>query len=179
MPKKVRFLLGSGISMPAKLPSVSEITQEILSGENFVWEKSKPIQVKTNSEKLGSRIVLPRSYAETDDDRWNEHIRPVLLMISWLKVQAERRYAGWSGRAVNYEDIAYLAGRLSDDLLENRENPALVPFIEKAIEELSGLLTASAESDSFPKPRREMLRILVGKAVDYIRWSTLETSPMG
>lgn len=171
MPKKVCFLLGSGVSIPAELPSISEITQEILSGECFAWEKNRPLRLKTDAEKLGPRVVGPPSYADSDNDRWNEHVRPILLLVSWLKVQAERRYAAWPGREVNYEDIAYLAGQLHDDLLDNYENPALIPFVNKALDELAGLLVGATHSTSSKRDPKEVLRELTGMAVDYVRYA--------
>ncbi len=32
MPKRVSFLLGSGVSIPARMPSVNDITKRVLSG---------------------------------------------------------------------------------------------------------------------------------------------------
>jgi hypothetical protein len=170
MSEKVCFLLGSGVSLPAGLPSTSKMTQEISRGEDFVWEKSRPIRLKTDAEKLGTRIVGPASFADSDDDRWNEHVRPVLLLVSWLKVQAERRYAAWPGREVTYEDIAYLAGQLRDDLLDEYENPALLPFLKKALDELDGLLIDRTQFTSSRRISQTMLRELLGQTVDYIRW---------
>jgi len=153
------------------MPSVSDLTREILSGESFVWEKSKPLQLKTAAERLGPRIVLPEFYGESDDAGWNEHVRPILLLLSWLNVQAERRYASWPGRKVNYEDMAYLAEQLFDDLSDNYENPALIPFREKALGELSDLLVDTTWSTSSKNSRKEVLQELTGKAVDYIRYA--------
>jgi hypothetical protein len=105
-----------------------------------------------------------------EEIEWSEHLRPLLFFLSWLKVQAERRYTTWPGREVNYEDIAYLAGQLHDDLLNNYENPALIPFVDKALDELAGLLVDTTRSTSSEEPPKEVLKELTGKAVDYIRW---------
>ncbi len=151
---KVTFLLGSGISIPAKLPSIGQLTIAILSGEGLIvqWDGRRVA-------RIGDR---PRSEYEENEGR--EKVRRILIFLDWLKVQANSRYAEIAERWVNYEDLAYLAGQISDDLADEYENPALQPFVRKALIDLRGLFPGAA-----PRTVRKKLRELAGLTVDYIR----------
>lgn len=111
---KVTFLLGSGISIPAELPSVGKLTNAILSGNG-------------------------RQYRPLHEDEDHEQARRIHVFLDWLKAQAARRYAEIPGRRVNYEDLAYLAGQISDDIAHEYENPALQPFVRNALIDLGAL----------------------------------------
>ena len=87
-----------------------------------------------------------------------------MIFLDWLKSQANSRYAEIPERWVNYEDLAYLAGQISDDLIANYENPALQPFVRNALIDLSGLFLEAA-----PGLARGEMQKLAGSAVDYIR----------
>jgi hypothetical protein len=72
------------------------------------------------------------------------------------------RYQNQPFRDVNYEDLAYMAGQIHDDFLENYENPAITPFVNDA---LSILWHPFPENQ---RPPAEQLADLAGDATDYI-----------
>jgi hypothetical protein len=115
------FLLGSGISIPA-IPCVKQLTEVVLSGTGMI---------ETDN-------VCPFVTAPTEkSDRQNMEC---LIFLRWLKAQAMVRYTDNPHRRVNYEDLAYLAGQIADDIHYEHENPALYPFILKALTELHAFL---------------------------------------
>lgn len=98
---KLTFLLGSGISLPAGLPSVAKLTEAMLSGDGMTERRSTRIQ---------SGHYDPREAEESERDR------RILIFLAWLKAQAACRYAEVPDRWINYEDLAYLGiGRPPED----------------------------------------------------------------
>lgn len=142
---KTCFLLGSGISIPAKLPSVKEITDQVLAitPAKLDW----PV-VRTHPPDIPIDLQTPKR------ERLGHFLR-------WLKSVAEARYPDEAGRQVNYEDLAYLATQIRDDLLGEYENPALGPLIYCAQKSLLGLCSAYDEEP-------ESLEKLAGQALDCI-----------
>lgn len=142
---KTCFLLGSGISLRAKLPSVQNITNQVLSTK--ADEDDWPIRT-INPPNLLVEFQTP------DRERLGHFLR-------WLKSVAESCYAEEAGRPVNYEDLAYLAAQIRDDLCGEYENPALGPLIYYARKSLLGLYSVCEEDPV-------NLERLAGQASDYI-----------
>ena len=91
-------------------------------------------------------------------------MRPILIFLDWLKAQANSRYAEIPNRWANYEDLAYLAGQIGDDIGHEYENPGLHPFVQNALMDLGGLFGTAT-----PAEARKKLRDLATSTVDYIR----------
>jgi len=150
---RATFLLGSGISIPAGLPKVGDLTQAVVSGEGFrllsegVWRKADTEQSTQLLADAGSR-----------------KLHKILRLLNWLKEQAAARYRDEPERTPNYEDLAYLAGQIYDDYYGNFENPAIQPFVGNALIDLGELWRNSP-----PDRQRQSLGELAGSAVDYIR----------
>ena len=105
----VCFLLGSGASVPANYPTVTEITEHVRSGSQ---EKS---------------LVGNHSSALSEGGR---------RLLRWLEIQIKRRYESEGDRAVTYENLYFLANQLREDMLGEYDNPALRSFVEAAIEQV-------------------------------------------
>ena len=106
---EVAFLLGSGVSIPAKLPSTSAITKKILSGEGIV-----------------------RGYAENyffaDPHRFNydpyqKFIPRIKIFLNVLRRELNDYYQD-SIEPVNYEDIFYLLDFIRKNVYGAEKNPA-------------------------------------------------------
>ena len=138
---KLTCLLGSGVSIPAGIPTVGDITNAVLSGDG----------------------IIDRTDGVSDEKQ--EDGRKRLILLAWLKAQAASRYSEIPERSVNYEDLAHLADQIADDIGYDYENPAVHTFVCKALTELEGLFRNRTADDS-----REMLRKLAETTVDYIRW---------
>jgi hypothetical protein len=148
---KATFLLGSGVSVPAGLPGVDEITKQVVCvndfrrGSNWVYRR-----VKGGDE---STFRFPSRFPSEEDIR---------ILLEYLQAQVACRFAARPSRFPNYEDLAYLAGQIRDDLLGDYANPALEPLIIRCLEDLKTLLDTGTESP------REQLRCLAVEVVDYI-----------
>lgn len=148
---KATFLLGSGISIPAKIPSLKRLTDSILSGEEFILQSD-------------GELIRIGTCPEHQIREGRERVRRVLIFLDWLKTHANSRYAELAERWVNYEDLAYLAEQISDDLANEYENPALQPLIRNALIDLRGLITGST-----PAIVRNDLKNLAKWTVGYVR----------
>lgn len=162
--KKITFLLGSGISIPAGLPDVRQITRAVIAGEHYSGEK---LVIDQNGcvlieQDFASRFCEPYQSYEVQDGQ--KRLRRILILLAWLNTQAYLRYAELQEREVNYEDLAYLACQISDDIFGEYENPALVPFIQKALIELHGLRLNGSHVWN-----RQQLGELARTTVNYIR----------
>ena len=115
--------------MPAKLPSLQEITTQVLSPKIY-FRDSDEVYRKIASENQPNPILVKMQMPEME--RIEQFLR-------WLKAQAELRYATDLARSVNYEDLAYLAVQIRDDLYREYENPALGPLIYCALNTIPGL----------------------------------------
>jgi hypothetical protein len=126
---KTCFLLGSGVSVPAGLPLMSAITEKVLNGKFRCGSDDlyRPVDDAVRNEML---------HGAADD-----HMRRIQDFLRWLGARAGERYEKES-RTVNYEDLAYLAGQIHDDYFGEYENPALVPFIDRATDDLDFLRSA-------------------------------------
>jgi hypothetical protein len=151
---KVNFLLGSGVSIPAKLPGVGDITQRVLSGDR--------IKVSTDSDH---RYLLDEWSGQPMKEkvRASAHgeLSDILRFLNRLRETADRRLHVKALRYTNYEDLAYLANQVSDDITGNRENPALWPFIEALADDL-------LQNHAVDR-RRAALGKLATHTIDYIR----------
>lgn len=123
MHKRVSFLLGSGVSFPAGIPSVEELTSIVLSGkgvmrhtdENYYFDQSPDLQP-------------------------NEYIPRVTLFLNRLKIEIDLYYWHKRSQATNYEDLYYVASQIRDSELFEYDNPAVQPLINKILPEIRPIL---------------------------------------
>lgn len=117
---RITFLLGSGISIAVKMPSIKEITERILSGKNIH-------RADNGTYYLG----------EATNGFNNEYIDKAVKFLKRIKIEADNYYK--NDREINYEDLYYIATQIYDS--ENREydNPVVQSFIEKIISDITPL----------------------------------------
>ncbi len=118
MPKSsICFLFGSGISVHAGMPSMKELSNELLSGEKIICTQHGAFApFEANNPQHTIRGMDLRS-----------GIREILPLISALKAEADIHYEGWVSS--NYEDWFYLADQLGKGSIEY-DNPACSAFRE-------------------------------------------------
>ncbi len=141
---KIAFLLGSGISFPAKLPSVWKITEEVLSGEG--WERHSDDTYFRGGPQIPWRAELTP---------------PVIKFVNRLRQEVDKYYQGWIYRVTTYEDIYYLAEQIRDGEAAEYENPAILALLEKLELEVEPIPTKTG--------RAEPVRELATEATKYIK----------
>ena len=95
-------LLGSGASVPAGMPSVAEITAQVLSGEN--------VMRSGGSFRIADR--LPEMH-----EPFTQPVREVTAFICQVQQLCVDYFASQDkDRVPNYEDISYIVSQISDGL---------------------------------------------------------------
>src|SRR5437773_1734584 len=103
---RLAFLLGSGASRPAGMPSVDDITRQVGSGENVVRDGSAFYLV----EKLPPPEAL------------GSPLKPVLSFVEQLRRICNTYFDSQEKpRVANYEDISYVARQIDDGLRSEYE----------------------------------------------------------
>lgn len=105
----VTFLLGSGASVPAGFPTVSEVT-----------------------DAVHAECVSPADAGPLRDPAADGGKR----LLRWLEVQTKRRFGAEYERSLHYENLYFLAQQILDDVGVEFENAALRPFVESAIKQV-------------------------------------------
>jgi hypothetical protein len=137
------FLLGSGISIPAGMPGVAEITERALDGSEVVR-------------------FTDTTYGRTADARLQELYRPAaeeaITFVGLLKAFADDYFQCVLNREeANYEDLANTAKQIADAIDGEYENPALAPLLATLAKETLAphwhLEPTSPGSPHLPIPR--------------------------
>lgn len=111
--KRVTFLLGSGVSVPAGMPAVRQITENVLCPRGLVGPGSDGIWRIDGALRFGGEA---RSMHALD-------------LLSRLRRLCQDHYRSVRrDDAVNYEDLAYVAQQIADSSVEY-ENPAVRPLL--------------------------------------------------
>ncbi len=152
---RIAFLLGSGISRPAGLLTIDEITAKILSGKGITKHPNKPWVV---SEKIVGEGTAPSG------DVWR-----VTTFLKRLKAEVDLYYLYRPEHTTNYEDLYHLAVQLLDDVTGRFHNPALREFRRKIISDIRVLIRHDNE-DQRPQESRDLTNLsdLSFEAMDYI-----------
>jgi hypothetical protein len=125
----IGFLLGSGVSLPCGAPSTADLTRDLLSHDipYYRWTDKRyyrrtgaippilPAGVP-NLRQIGQFIMCLARFVT---DYYANRVDP----------------AGCVCRAVNYEDLAYLAVQVSETINRERDNPALAAFVRDVLAE--------------------------------------------
>ena len=134
------MLLGSGSSIAAGMPTVGEITDRVLTGNNVMVTGSR------------YRVVdeLPPIHGLVD-----RNLSAIIRFVGDLKELCDEYLRSQEkDRTTNYEDIAYVARQIEDGLTSEYENPALLP--------LNNRLSAGAGRTT------DDLQRIAGASADYI-----------
>lgn len=121
--KKIVFLFGSGISIPAELPSINELTQTILCGEGI-------IRATDGTYYLGD--------SQSGYNLTNEYMPRVRAFLKRIKAEIDIYYYRDS-RKTNYEDLYYVVSQIKDDEDGEYDNPAIKPLIDKIYPDIKPL----------------------------------------
>jgi hypothetical protein len=130
-PTRIAFLLGSGISCPAGLPSIDQITERVLSGKGIRLHSS---QVWEMPSTLGNELHNPSG------DVWR-----VVTFLKRLKTEVDLHYLYDNGHTTNYEDLAHLAAQIYDEVMGRYNNPALRAFLNEIIPDVRVLFRDEKE----------------------------------
>jgi hypothetical protein len=153
----VVFLLGAGVSIPAGMPSTSDITQCVMSGERVVGTRREHA-VRTGKDSYRFS-ASPTVYQSTDD-----HVPSIIRLLSILREFLQGTYGD-----LNYEEIFYALKLCIDGKEEIKRDPAPKHFWRRISARMEGKLVIAPE----------VLLDLLYEAEAYIYhvvWEMLETA---
>lgn len=127
----IGFLLGSGISIAAGMPSTMDITERILSGQGIMRDS-------TTVYEFGQPM-----YGQND-----EYVPRVLKFLQVLKCEVEKYYISDLEKSTNYEDLYFLASQIHDSESGEYDNPAIQPLIDKITPDIEPLLVGEDSETS-------------------------------
>lgn len=119
--KQIAFLLGSGISIPANIPSVQDITRQLFSGDNIVM----------NGQRFEFGEVPPN-----DVSRQKEHRDRIIFLLEEIKKEIQNYYWYNAARSINYEEITYLLIQVHDSLSGEYQNALSQALIKQLLPSL-------------------------------------------
>ena len=154
-PMRIAFLLGSGVSIPAGMPSTRCITERVLSGQGF--------KRYTNETYDFGDLEYPDGF-----------VRRVLSFLNSLKDEIARYYQ--NKRPTNYEDLYYMATQIYDSISGEHDNPAVQPLIDKILPEMRPLLVGK-ENESKKKWKFHELAEETRNYIHDVVWHLLEKEP--
>ncbi|AFN75435.1 hypothetical protein MROS_2205 [Melioribacter roseus P3M-2] len=124
--KKIAFLFGSGLSIPAEMPSTSDITQNVLDGDNVMRHTD-------GNYYFGKPLYHHIGAAD-------EYVPRVLLFLKRIKIEIDLYYWDLFHKETNYEDLYYVASQIYNSEMFIFDNPVVQPFIDKIIKEVKPIL---------------------------------------
>lgn len=125
--KRIAFLIGAGASLSAGMPSTSDITKRVLSGEGISRHTS------------GVYYFGKPSYQHLAPQ--DEDVPKVRDFLDALKAEIDKYYANEPNRNTNYEDLYYVASQIHDSETREYDNPAIQPLIDKISPKIQLFLT--------------------------------------
>lgn len=127
---RVIFLLGSGVSFPAKVSSIDTLTDRVLSGERFQRHSNKVWWIK-----------------EADGVAVGDDAKRITTFLKRLKTEVDLHYALYKDHKTNYEDLYHVAAQLYDAVMGSYQNPALKPFLDKIVPDSRELFIEDQEEN--------------------------------
>ncbi|MDO8736409.1 MAG: SIR2 family protein [Thermoleophilia bacterium] len=134
------FLLGSGISYKAGMPSVESIT-------NHVLNRCKPIVYNPDGYYCFKDMISPQRHL---NDFGN--VRRIVQFLERLEQEIDAYYAydpdsESAGRKANYEDIYFLASQIFEGTIQNYDNPAIPALVDKITPDIRQALSGIQDGE--------------------------------
>ena len=127
---RVVALVGSGLSVPAGYPATTTLTQAVVSGHDVFRNTDGSYTIGVGNDPDSTRAI-----------------ELIVAFLERLGILAADYHSGRPDRAVNYEDLAYLAAQFADTAGDEYNDAALKPSQRWLRPEVATML-ASAGRDS-------------------------------
>lgn len=109
---RVAFLLGSGASRPAGIPSTEDLTRAILAGDGYARY--------TDGSYFGGQPL----YAHLGEP--DSHVPHISRFLRWLTCHVSPYYERSLGRTPTYEDLYYLVEQIYAEEVGDLDNPLVL-----------------------------------------------------
>lgn len=127
------FLLGSGISVDAGMPSVATISEQVFAGAGVVRHSDATYYIAGEGSP--------------NYDWFRADAEPAIAFAGRLRGLADMYFTHYPGtRMADYEDVANLAKQVEDALTGEYENPALLPLLRELRREIDNVRKLSGRA---------------------------------
>lgn len=117
--ENISFLFGSGVSYYSSIPSINEITDLVISGNNITRETDNHYYINK-----------PVNYL--NDEHNKEYIQNNVILIQQIISTIDTFYSHMDhNHSTNYEDIYFVIRQICDSYQFEYENPAIIDLIIK------------------------------------------------
>ena len=153
--ESVGFLLGSGASLKAGLPSTTCITKRVLSGKDVCG-------------RAGGYCIAPGG-GGSQAAQVEKNLKLLRLVNQDVMAFHGRLY----GRATTYEDLYWVIQQICDSIMEEYENAALEPFIDRTLQKLAPVVWSRYDLSSLAGETCNYIRDVVWRMVEHVPESDL------
>ena len=160
--KRLAFLFGAGISIPAGYPSTNEISSRVLSGDQIIRHTDGTYYLESEDPDGMRSFDVP--------------VRRVILLLNKLNLEIENYFLYDIDHYTNYEDIYYVVSQLHDSILREYENPITGAFVDSILPDLHKIIRQFSNERNEPWSILELL----SESTKYIRdviWRMLVIKP--
>lgn len=164
---RLAFLLGSGISIPAGLPGVDDITNEVLCGQGWIRKKDSNYYYDPPDQTEPTIGGYPTGV---------EDVLRVQYFLRLLKPEIDCYYAVIPSRFANYEDLYYFCEQIHDAMMFEYDNPAIQPLLYKIHPAVQPIIAG----DYINQRQRWKFHKLAMESCNFIKdvvWHKLKTMP--
>jgi hypothetical protein len=149
---RIAFLLGSGISADAGMPSVDTISTRVLAGKGVIRHSDATYYLAESSE--------------ANYDHYRAAAEPAIRFAQRLNRIADCYFADiLDGRSANYEDVANLAKQVTDAISGEYENPALLPLLAELQRHVTNLPELATETQAYI---RDVVWRMLSRTIDRV-----------
>jgi len=152
---RIAFLLGSGVNIPAGMPSTDSITKMVLSGK-----KIRRLSDGTYRVSISNAI---------NNTQHRPIVQWILQILKLLMREIKSYYNNRAAHKVNYEELYYMVEQISDSISGEYENPAVIHFYDKLLPEIKTIIKENYD-----------INIIFEETKNYIRdivWNMLKKEP--
>ncbi len=161
LPSNIVFLLGSGISYGAGMPSVETITKHVL-------HRGKPIVYNPDHGFYCFEDMVRKDRYIPDFG----YVRRIVEFLERLEQEINAYYTYYKEaelliRKANYEDIYFLASQIHDSAIHEYDNPAILSLIKNITPDIHQALSGIQDQDRPEHPWS--IEQLADEGMKYIR----------
>jgi hypothetical protein len=153
--RNLTFLFGSGVSIPAGMPTLDEITEKVLSGEGIFFY----------NEIFSPRVRPFSDPAKKLEEEQRDYVQIIVKFLHRVKIEIQEYYKKHQFKSgCDYEDLYYIVNQIYNSEVGEFDNPAIQPLVDKILPDIKSILI-----NTFPTSRWALSK-LARETIKYIEY---------